>query len=67
MKEHERRAWAAFSLCLLPVALTSKDPAMSSEIEVLYVPTRPYAAWAGLSSGPSILTAVRTLVVRQGR
>ncbi len=33
---------------------------MSSEMEVSYTPTRPYAAWAGFSSGPSMLSAVRT-------
>ena len=33
---------------------------MSSEMSVLYVPTRPYAACAGFSSGPNMLRAVRT-------
>ena len=33
---------------------------MSSEMEVSYTPTRPYDASAGFSSGPSMLSAVRT-------
>mmetsp|Transcript_8581 Transcript_8581/g.18246 ORF Transcript_8581/g.18246 Transcript_8581/m.18246 type:complete len:266 (-) Transcript_8581:175-972(-) len=46
----------------------SRLPAMSSLMSVLYVPTSPYSACAGLSSGPSMLRAVRTLrAERTGR
>mmetsp|Transcript_11469 Transcript_11469/g.20266 ORF Transcript_11469/g.20266 Transcript_11469/m.20266 type:complete len:314 (+) Transcript_11469:993-1934(+) len=46
----------------------SNEPAMSSLMSVEYTPTSPYSASAGLSKGPSMLRAVRTLsAARTGR